>query len=88
MVWMLLIAAFTTQALQIAGILESPKGLQEITYNNDKEYSFQLSVGGENRGKRETAERSKFIDSFFNKQYNQGEYFFRIDRTNVITAIM
>ncbi|CAH1103860.1 unnamed protein product [Psylliodes chrysocephalus] len=65
-VWMLLIAALTTQALQIAGILESPKGLQEITYSKGNDYSFQLSVGPENRGKRETSDRSKLIDSLFN----------------------
>lgn len=31
-VWMLLITALTTQALQIAGVINAPKGLQEITY--------------------------------------------------------
>lgn len=32
-VWMLLITAVTTQALQIAGVVDPPKGLEDITYN-------------------------------------------------------
>lgn len=32
-VWMLLITAVTTQALQIAGVVEPPKGLEDISYN-------------------------------------------------------
>lgn len=33
LVWMLLVTAFTTQALQMAGIIETPKGYQAITYS-------------------------------------------------------
>lgn len=32
-VWMLLITIITTQALQMAGVVEAPKGLGEITYS-------------------------------------------------------
>lgn len=35
-VWMLLIAIFTTQALQIAGIIDTPQTLGEITYTEVK----------------------------------------------------
>jgi hypothetical protein len=31
-VWMLLITAVTTQALQIAGVVDTPKGLGDISY--------------------------------------------------------
>ncbi|XP_074041329.1 uncharacterized protein isoform X2 [Leptinotarsa decemlineata] len=55
-----------TQALQIAGVLDTPKGLQEISYVQGKEYNFQITVGSDARAKRETAERSKVIDSLFN----------------------
>ncbi|KAG5883356.1 hypothetical protein JTB14_023248 [Gonioctena quinquepunctata] len=88
LVWTLLITALTTQALQIAGILDAPKNVQEISYTQGNEYNFQLSVGNDARGKRETAERSKVIDGLFNKQFGQGDYFFRIDRSKVITAKM
>ncbi|KAG5883355.1 hypothetical protein JTB14_023248 [Gonioctena quinquepunctata] len=66
LVWTLLITALTTQALQIAGILDAPKNVQEISYTQGNEYNFQLSVGNDARGKRETAERSKVIDGLFN----------------------
>ncbi|XP_018561410.1 uncharacterized protein LOC108903651 isoform X2 [Anoplophora glabripennis] len=66
-VWMLLITALTTQALQIAGVINAPKGLQEITYTQDNEYNYQLAVEeADTRGKRETQERSQIIDSLFN----------------------
>jgi hypothetical protein len=88
-VWMLLITAVTTQALQIAGVVDTPKGLGDISYKQDNEYSFQVQVGETDvRGKRQTDQRAQFIDSLFNKQFGQGEYFFRINRTKVITAKM
>ncbi|XP_018561409.1 uncharacterized protein LOC108903651 isoform X1 [Anoplophora glabripennis] len=86
-VWMLLITALTTQALQIAGVINAPKGLQEITYTQDNEYNYQLAVEeADTRGKRETQERSQIIDSLFNKAFGQGDYIFRIDHSKVITA--
>ncbi|KAJ8915912.1 hypothetical protein NQ315_015527 [Exocentrus adspersus] len=66
-VWMLLITALTTQALQIVGVLDTPKGLQEITYTQDNAYNYQLGVEQSDfRGKRETQDRSQIIDSLFN----------------------
>ncbi|CAH2006574.1 unnamed protein product [Acanthoscelides obtectus] len=86
---MLLVTVLTAQALQLAGIIETPKGLHELTYQQEHEYNFQVAVGeASSREKRETGERSKLIDSFFNKQFGQGEFFFRIDRTKVIFAVM
>lgn len=32
-VWMLLVTVVTTQALQIAGVVDPPKGLEDISYN-------------------------------------------------------
>ncbi|EFA01683.2 uncharacterized protein LOC103312721 isoform X2 [Tribolium castaneum] len=88
-VWMLLITAVTTQALQIAGVVDAPKGLGDISYKQDSEYNFQVQVGNSDvRGKRQTDQRSPLIDNIFSKQFGQGEYFFRINRTNVITAVM
>ncbi|XP_023021257.1 uncharacterized protein isoform X3 [Leptinotarsa decemlineata] len=87
-VWLLLITAMMTQALQIAGVLDTPKGLQEISYVQGKEYNFQITVGSDARAKRETAERSKVIDSLFNGQFEQSEIYVRIGRRKVITAIM
>lgn len=43
-VWMLLITALTTQALQIAGVISAPKGLQEITYTQVKIASKSKSI--------------------------------------------
>jgi hypothetical protein len=66
-VWMLLITAVTTQALQIAGVVDTPKGLGDISYKQDNEYSFQVQVGETDvRGKRQTDQRAQFIDSLFN----------------------
>ncbi|XP_019881046.1 uncharacterized protein LOC109608927 [Aethina tumida] len=66
-VWMLVILVITTQALQMAGIVESPKSLGEISYSDNNNYNYQLAVGNTDlRGKRQTEERSKFIDSLFN----------------------
>ncbi|CAH2006573.1 unnamed protein product [Acanthoscelides obtectus] len=64
---MLLVTVLTAQALQLAGIIETPKGLHELTYQQEHEYNFQVAVGeASSREKRETGERSKLIDSFFN----------------------
>ncbi|XP_063903114.1 uncharacterized protein LOC135122685 isoform X1 [Zophobas morio] len=66
-VWMLLITAVTTQALQIVGVVDTPKGLGDIAYKQDNEYNFQVQVGGSDvRGKRQTDQRSRFIDNLFN----------------------
>ncbi|CAH0560932.1 unnamed protein product [Brassicogethes aeneus] len=66
-VWMLVILVITTQALQMAGIVESPKSLGEITYSDKNNYNYQIAVGSPDvRGKREAEDRSKFIDSLFN----------------------
>nr|CAI5868770.1 unnamed protein product [Callosobruchus analis] len=64
---MLLVTVLTAQALQLAGIMETPKGLHETEYKQDNEYNFQVAIGESMiREKRETGERSKLIDSFFN----------------------
>ncbi|VEN49113.1 unnamed protein product [Callosobruchus maculatus] len=66
-VWMLLATVLTAQALQLAGIIEAPKGLHQIDYKQENEYNFQVAIGeATSREKRETGERSKLIDSFFN----------------------
>ncbi|KYB28038.1 uncharacterized protein LOC103312721 isoform X1 [Tribolium castaneum] len=65
-VWMLLITAVTTQALQIAGVVDAPKGLGDISYKQDSEYNFQVQVGNSDvRGKRQTDQRSPLIDNIF-----------------------
>lgn len=43
LVWMLLITAFATQALQMAGIIDTPKGYQGITYSKVTYFSLLLT---------------------------------------------
>lgn len=68
--YLLIVTAITTQALQIAGIMDSPKSLGLINYPEQNQYDYQLAVvNNEVRDKRQTGateERSKFIDSLFN----------------------
>ncbi|KAK9875884.1 hypothetical protein WA026_009670 [Henosepilachna vigintioctopunctata] len=68
-VWLLLFTIIATQSLQIAGVMEAPKSLNEISYPQQSEYDYQLSiVNNEARGKRQAdigEERSQFIDSLF-----------------------
>ncbi|KAF5289928.1 hypothetical protein FQA39_LY14937 [Lamprigera yunnana] len=64
-VWMLLVAVITTQALQIAGVVDGPKTLDEIKYEQEPEYEFKVSA--ENmREKRQSQERFEILDNIFN----------------------
>ncbi|XP_045478891.1 uncharacterized protein LOC123683927 [Harmonia axyridis] len=69
-VWLLLITIITTQSLQIAGIIDPPKTMEQISYPEQNQYDYQLAVvNNEGRGKRQTdpsEQRSQFIDSLFN----------------------
>lgn len=87
-VWMLLITVLTTQALQIAGVLQSPKSLSDITYTQENNYEFKLSAEDidSSRAKRQTGERSAVLDGIFNRHREPGDYIYRLDRTKVITA--
>ncbi|KAB0799591.1 hypothetical protein PPYR_07471 [Photinus pyralis] len=64
-VWILLVAVITTQALQIAGVVEGPKTLGEITYEKDNELEFKVTAGNP-RGKRQSDERFALFDNIFN----------------------
>ncbi|XP_018336194.1 uncharacterized protein LOC108744780 isoform X1 [Agrilus planipennis] len=66
-VWMLLITVIATQALQFAGVVPTPKGLEEISYEKDNNYEFQLGIGDSGpRGKRQTDGAGNIIDNIFN----------------------
>jgi len=68
-VWLLLVAVLTTQALQIAGVVESPKTLaigDMVVYNGvDYEYSGRIRDNFP-RDKRQAGDRSPIIDNLFN----------------------
>ncbi|KAL3265262.1 hypothetical protein HHI36_009476 [Cryptolaemus montrouzieri] len=73
---MLIFVIITTQSLQLVGMMEPPKTLEQITYPQQNQYDYQLAiVNNEVREKRQTdfnEDRSQFIDSLFNKQFGQG----------------
>ncbi|XP_044747886.1 uncharacterized protein LOC123309079 isoform X2 [Coccinella septempunctata] len=89
-VWLLLFTVITAQSLQIVGLMDPPKALEQITYPEENQYDYQLAVvNNEARGKRQTdatEQRSQLIDSLFNKNIDQGIYIFRLDMTKVIRA--
>ncbi|KAK5643120.1 hypothetical protein RI129_006965 [Pyrocoelia pectoralis] len=64
-VWMLLVTVITTQALQIAGVVEGPRTLGEIAYEKDGEYEFKVTAGNP-REKRQSDERFALFDNIFN----------------------
>ncbi|XP_065159359.1 uncharacterized protein [Atheta coriaria] len=70
-VWILIVAIFTSQALQIAGVVEGPKdfSLRELHFysqeNNDYAPIHQEELHGV-RGKRQAGDRSPLIDNLFN----------------------
>ncbi|XP_044747884.1 uncharacterized protein LOC123309079 isoform X1 [Coccinella septempunctata] len=69
-VWLLLFTVITAQSLQIVGLMDPPKALEQITYPEENQYDYQLAVvNNEARGKRQTdatEQRSQLIDSLFN----------------------
>ncbi|XP_017775874.1 PREDICTED: uncharacterized protein LOC108562159 [Nicrophorus vespilloides] len=80
-VWILLIAVLTAQALQIAGVVDTPKniGLGEISYSDGNEYEYRVSIGGdggaiEGRGKRQAGDRSPLLDNIFNNRFDGDEF--------------
>ncbi|KAF5282172.1 hypothetical protein FQR65_LT02869 [Abscondita terminalis] len=64
-VWMLLVAVITTQALQIAGVVEGPRTLGEIKYEQDPESEFKVTADNV-REKRQPQERFELLDNIFN----------------------
>jgi len=81
-VWLLLVAVLTTQALQIAGVVESPKTLaigDMVVYNGvDYEYSGRIRDNFP-RDKRQAGDRSPIIDNLFNERQRplEGEFIVR-----------
>ncbi|XP_018336195.1 uncharacterized protein LOC108744780 isoform X2 [Agrilus planipennis] len=88
-VWMLLITVIATQALQFAGVVPTPKGLEEISYEKDNNYEFQLGIGDSGpRGKRQTDGAGNIIDNIFNMRFDRGDIVFRHRPYRVIRAVM
>ncbi|XP_065159360.1 uncharacterized protein [Atheta coriaria] len=82
-VWILIVAIFTSQALQIAGVVEGPKdfSLRELHFysqeNNDYAPIHQEELHGV-RGKRQAGDRSPLIDNLFNEDENESAFRTRI----------
>ncbi|XP_056631360.1 uncharacterized protein LOC130441622 [Diorhabda sublineata] len=87
-VWMVLIVVLTTQILQMAGIIETPKSSQGFAYSKSNECNIQLSVGYDVRKNCGIVERSELIDSSFHKQFLQGDFFYFMNKNEIIQAVL
>lgn len=84
-VWILLVAVITTQALQIAGVVEGPRTLGEITYEKDNELEFKVTAGNP-REKRQSDERFALLDNIFNRRFEREYIIIKRLRPKVLTA--
>ncbi|CAG9762353.1 unnamed protein product [Ceutorhynchus assimilis] len=70
-VWLLLATVITAQALQIAGVMETPKSAGSIEYEQELSNFHQKFPQEALRWKRDTSasmDRSPFIDMLFNRK--------------------
>ncbi|XP_066145494.1 uncharacterized protein [Euwallacea fornicatus] len=65
-VWLLLATVFTGQALQLAGIMETPKAAGAIEYYQQLEDSKTAATRWKREETSEITERSQLIDMLFN----------------------
>ncbi|KAL1489769.1 hypothetical protein ABEB36_013703 [Hypothenemus hampei] len=72
-VWLLLATVITGQALQLAGIMQTPKSAGAIEFQQNSLDNSQIYPENSLRWKRDTSteyttERSQFIDMLFNRK--------------------